>query len=80
MANTGGTIYAKGAPMDPQLTALLQALHDTTQALAWHATLQTYLIIGLVALTVVGFWSMARDMRALGRLANAIAQRLETRP
>jgi hypothetical protein len=58
--------------MDPQLL-------DITRALAWHAWLQTYLLIGLAFVTVAGFWAIGRDLRELGRLANAIATRLDER-
>lgn len=58
--------------MDPQLL-------EITRALAWHAQLQTYLLIGLAGVTVAGFWAIGRDMRELGRLANAIAGRLDER-
>ncbi len=61
--------------MDPQLTTLLQTITETNRALAWHATLQTYLLIGLAAVTVAGFWAIGRDLRALGRLVNALASR-----
>jgi hypothetical protein len=66
--------------MDPQLTTMLQTLTDTNRALAWHAWLHTYLLIGLAVVTVAGFWAIGRDMRELGRLANATVQRLDKRP
>jgi hypothetical protein len=65
--------------MDPQLTTIMQAMAETTRALAWHAQLQTYLLIGLAVVTVAGFWAMGRDMRELGRLANATLTRLGER-
>jgi hypothetical protein len=65
--------------MDPQLITIMQTLTETNRALAWHAWLQTYLLIGLAGVTVAGFWAIGRDLRELGRLANAIAARLEAR-
>jgi Na+-transporting NADH:ubiquinone oxidoreductase subunit NqrD len=49
---------------------------ELTKALAWHAQLQTYLLIGLAVVTVAGFWAISRDLRELGRLANAITGRV----
>ena len=65
--------------MDPQTVSLVthavQALSATTQALAWHAALQTYLLLGLAAVTVLGFWGISRDLRALGRLVTHLEER-----
>ena len=63
--------------MDPQLTTILQTITETNRALAWHASLQTYLLIGLAAFTVVGLWAIGRDLHALGSTAREIGQILE---
>lgn len=59
--------------MDPETFTLLRAM-------AWHQGIQTYLLIALALGTPLGIWAIAREVRAVGRMAHAVVERLNHRP
>lgn len=54
--------------MDPQLTALLDAL-------VWHQKILSYLLVGLIALSIAGFWSLGSMCQQIHRETSALLRR-----
>ena len=62
--------------MDPQFLPLLQQMHETLQALAWHQQVTSYLLMALSAFMVLGLYAIIRDTRAIAQMTREALRRL----